>query len=317
MERVTLVVSLTLLACGPGDPSADEVGGESESSESESTESASTESGTSESTESGSTETDSTETGSTESETETTESETGEPPPDCMIDFDDNLWTLPCGPECSYIPNLFEHYFDLLVEGSQIATGPRDCGAFGFEGTVLEHPSPDVWVIDACPCGSLCIDVDPHTIDLALFDEHPALDQLPTELGECVRVDVWRAVQGSILQNCKTVAVGLYSLDEPEPRLIYAQGNDTSDMKNPVQLGALSVARGPELCSGSGSSNEWKHFSLEFTLDDVMAIVPHQNLTVLAHPSGEYELRNVAANDEVSQFLELVPVAMWSVRPLP
>lgn len=335
MKRACLVLFTSLLGCGPGAVGADEVGDaqtESGSSESGPTTSDSDSSGTSDpsgSTDSGESETGSTgttdsgesETGASDStdsgETDSGETDTGERDPECSFELDD-LWSLSCGSECAGLPGLWSKGVVPHAEGSQISDDGMDCGLYSFEGRVLDHPSPDVWIIDACPCDLDCLEQDPQLIDFAYGTEHPAPELLPSELGECVRVDVWKSNTFVPGTHCGPTAIALWSLDTPEPTLLYAQGAGVLPGYNQLaELNSLVVSHGTPGCQGSSGVFYWTHYSTQFALDDVSVVVPHQSLDVLVHPSGDYEARNIVnVHQGYDGSSGRSDFRMWSVRPL-
>jgi hypothetical protein len=307
------VSPLLVLACGPGTPVGDDEIGETSTDTSSSSESESSASDTT-------TETETTETETTD--TETTDTETGDVIPVCEVEAPESLWSLSCD-RCARIQSYTNPgLITLTLVGSQIPDDHLVCGHFQFEGTVMEHPSPDEWVFDACPCDQDCEQPDPHTLDLSGGDwpdpgPHPMPELLPADLGQCVRVDVFKSgTVGGIDTACRPQAVALWSLDGDTPVLRYAQGG-SNDYEFPIDLGDLDIDA-KEDCAIEDETGLLLTTTYTFTLDGISVDVPEQASAMFTTAGGDYEARNIIGqifHSNVSS--EASPWHWWAVYPAP
>ncbi|MCA9684350.1 MAG: hypothetical protein KC457_19295 [Myxococcales bacterium] len=331
------LLGLALLSpgCGPDGPADDDIGA-TESGATDSTDSSSTGSGTADatsstdssdsgSTDSGSTDSDSSSTGSTDSESSSTDSsDTGSTDAatttageivDCFPAPGETIWDLGCE-NCTSLWTDDPSLVRISVVGSQIPADILACGHYQFEGTVMEHPSPTQWVIDACPCDLECLLPDPHSIDLADGLPHPAPEILPTELGTCVRVDVFKSGSlGGLETLCTPEAIALWSLDGNQPLLRYAQGGSNDDTF-PIDLGDLDLDNELD-CTINNGNEELQTFSVLFDLAGDAVLVHEQHEDILVTDQGDYRAVNVVAQDLASNFERTLPAFWWVLHPQP
>jgi hypothetical protein len=117
---------------------------------------------------------------------------------------------------------------------------------------------------------------------------------LPTDLGECVRVDYWQSEsRGIFRRQCVPQAVALWNLDGDVPVLSYAQGGSTG-YGFPIDLGGFDIDA-QEDCELGNATETLRTWSYTFTLAGSSVNVPSQTSGLLMTSTGDYEARNLAA----------------------